>query len=623
MNKSHQNINSVLKKLKKSVWIKAVFGFVTVLLSFVVIFSLTIAWQTNVVQTGGLTFTTEKWNFKGEVSVDSQAIIAAPGDSGAITLTLTNKGDGITSAGINIDKTDMSEEMQKRMYFYTDSVAVRNSEKMQKVYISSQYGYTYTLFPRSEITPDIYWQWVYDVVGYYVVATVTTDSVEITDYIRPIEYEFDLATTTFVNGQLNTVNGSSVSDFLQQVSSSDGFDGTIDTTSKVNGYYKVNVDSNGYGVWAYLCSYEEIIDNMGQDTQLGAEVNSCNAKIKITGYNSREEAVSISSEEELVKAIESASVSLVTLNDNITLSSTLSLNAGTTTMIDLNGYTLSAGFDDNIISAHAGALLLVQNGTITGTTDADMVTTKAAVYSSGGYVTLQNVKISNVVDGVSIYDSQNDIGADSKLTLTGCEIITEDCGVYVKANGELSEELANITIDDCVIHSNGLAGVMCNGDGWGTNIAIRNSTITGKWAGIYHPQLYNSYMKITGSTVSGYTGIAVKSGVVDIVNCTVSGTGAKGEPAYSGSGWADTGDGIYVEANYGTPIILNISGDNTVVTSAYSLAVQVYEPDAENVTVNITGGTYSTIVDSYVGEGYKQITAADGKYVVSKDSEEE
>lgn len=618
MNNSSQNLNSVLIRLKKSVWLKAIFGFVTILLSFVVIFSLTIAWQTNVVQTGGLTFTTEKWNFQGEVTVDSQAIVAAPGDSGTIPLTLTNKGDGITSAGINVNKTDMSEDMQKRMYFYADSVAIRNDEKMQRVYLSSSYGYTYTLFPRSEITPDIHWQWVYDVVGYYVIGTVTSESIDIVEYIRPIEYEFDVATTTFINGQVNTIDGYSVSEFLRLVSSNDGFEGTIDTVTSTNGYYKVNANDNGYGVWAYLCTYDEIIDNMEQDTKLGSEVNSYSAAIRITGYNSREKAVVVSSEEELLSSLELSYVNLITLNESITLSYPLSLTSGTTTMIDLNGCTLSATFDESIIFAQAGSMLLVQNGTLSGITDSEGRTTESAVYSSGGYVTLQNVRISNVVDGTVINDTKNDVGADSKLTLIRCEITTEDCGVYIKANGEVSEELTNVTIDDCVINSNGLAGVMCNGDGWGTNIAISNSTITGKWAGIYHPQLYNSYMKVSNSTISGYTGIAIKSGVVDIVNCTVSGTGAKGAPAYSGSGWSDTGDGIYVEANYGTPIILTISGDNTVVTSAYSLAVQIYEPEAENVTVKINGGSYSTTVDSYVTEGYKQVVG-DGEYVVSKE----
>lgn len=621
MNNSMQNLNSVLKKLKKNVWLKATIGIVTVLLCVVVIFSLTIAWQTNVVQTGGLTFTTEKWNFSGEVSLESQAIVAAPGDSGEVSLLLTNKGDGIAAAGVNVIKDNMTEDMQKRMYFYSDSVAIRNAESMDRVYLSSSYGYTYTLFPKSEITPVIYWQWVYDVVGYYVIGTMTESTgMDIAEYIRPIEYEYDVATTTFVNGQLNTINGVSVADFLTNISSDDGFEGTIDAGSITNGYYKVSVDDNGYGVWAYLCTYDEIVENMELDTQLGSAINSYSATIKITGYNSREEAVEASSEEELLALLEFSSVNLITLKDDIVLSSSVSLLSGTTTMIDLNGYTLTSSSTDNVISALAGSTLLVQNGTLSGSTNEDGVTTEAAIYSSGGYVALEDVTLTGVIDGIDIYDRENDVSADSTLTMTGCTINTQDCGVYVNANADASEEPTKVTIDDCEINAGGLAGVMCNGDGWGTEITISNSTITGKWTAIYHPQLYNSYMKVTNSTLSGYTGIAIKSGIIELVNCKISGTGAKSEPAYSGSGWTDTGDGIYIEANYGTPISLTISGDNTEVTSAYSLAVQVYEPDVENVTVNIKGGTYSTTVESYLADGYSQTITSDSKYKVTEET---
>ena len=63
-----------------------------------------------------------------------------------------------------------------------------------------------------------------------------------------------------------------------------------------------------------------------------------------------------------------------------------------------------------------------------------------------------------------------------------------------------------------------------------------------------------------------------------------------------GSGFNDTGDGIYVETNYGYDIELEIYGG---VISAYdtadgALALRVYEEDAENVSVKVYGGEFNT-----------------------------
>ena len=54
---------------------------------------------------------------------------------------------------------------------------------MERVYINNHEGYTYTVFNQSSLTltekvsnaPKLKWQWVYDVLGYYVLGTANSD----------------------------------------------------------------------------------------------------------------------------------------------------------------------------------------------------------------------------------------------------------------------------------------------------------------------------------------------------------------------------------------------------------------------------------------------------------------
>ena len=88
---------------------------------------------------------------------------------------------------------------------------------------------------------------------------------QIDEYVLPIEYPFDPVTTTFAeDGRLKTIDGFTTADeFLVRFSETDGYKGTIDVNARTaNGYYPVYVNSEGYGVWAYLCTYSEIIQNI-------------------------------------------------------------------------------------------------------------------------------------------------------------------------------------------------------------------------------------------------------------------------------------------------------------------------------------------------------------------------
>ena len=323
-NNTRQDRCGTLRSLRKKIILKAGFSVVTLLLTAVLLFSLTAAWYTNVADTEGLTFVAKQWDFDGSIIVDGDAVSIAPGDSGMICMQISNNGTETAVASVTVYKSDLTETMQKRLYFYVDTSFYRNAERMERVYVSDNSSYTYTVFQNSKINinettqnaPPLKWEWVYDVLGYYVRGNVTDSSVRIDEYIRPIQYEYDPITTTFYDdGALKTVDGiKTVNEFLRELSLTDGYDKTIDVTKKTaNGYYPVSVNSEGYGIWAYLCTYGEIQQNMLDDTNIGTSGGESNypVEIRVTGSNSRETALEVSSKDMLVSVLNSTSYASV------------------------------------------------------------------------------------------------------------------------------------------------------------------------------------------------------------------------------------------------------------------------------------------------------------------------
>jgi hypothetical protein len=79
----------VLRVLRRNVILQAALALLTIALTIVLVFSLTAAWYTNVVRTGGLGFQAEAWEFDGEIQLLNQNTIAAsPGDEGVISLRI-------------------------------------------------------------------------------------------------------------------------------------------------------------------------------------------------------------------------------------------------------------------------------------------------------------------------------------------------------------------------------------------------------------------------------------------------------------------------------------------------------------------------------------------------------
>lgn len=625
---SAQDTSVRVKTLQNHIYLRIVLVVLVLVLTVVLVFSLTVAWQTNVVQSGGLTFTAEGWNFGGSMEIDGQVFSIAPGDSGLVAMSLKNESASLVAASMTVSKDQLIAEAKNKLYFYVDTEAERNGELVDRVYLGKNASYTYAIFPYGEVVvnetahnaPALMWEWQYDTLGYYVLGTETNGIVAAEDYIRPIVYEYDEFKTTFDSkGHLLTTDGkTTVEELLAAVSASDGYEGTIDVSQKTAyGYYPVDVDENNYGVWAYLCTYGEIQDAAADDTQLGTEQAALgNVRVRINAQNSREEGLAVSTEAQLLAAVGNPGLQMLTLTGDVVVSETLVVGDDTRLMIDLNGYTLTSGAN-KIIDAQPGAEVMVYNGTVSGNG-----TTLAGVYTSGATVTLNRVTVQNVDEGLMIFDNENAVSKDSTVRLINCTITGKEDGLWIKGNGAGSEKKTAIVIEGGEITGESYAGILCNGAYYGYDIRVTGTKINGYYTGIYFPA-QDSALALTACEVEGKTGIVVKGGTAAIHNCTVKGTGEQPldvptDPSQlPNSGWLDTGDGIYLEANYTnwtTTVI--ITGSNTQVSSRNALAVRQFPLDVPQASITVMDGTFSSSVADYLPTGYTE-TESDGIYTVS------
>jgi hypothetical protein len=616
-----------LSKVKKTVLRQGLLAVFVLVLAVVIVVAMTTAWYNNIVHTSGLVFESASWGFDGQVQVSEAPVKAAPGDSGNIYLKVDNNSEVIVDATVNISKITMDTQMQKRLFFYADAYQVRNGEQIDRVYLNSMEGYTYTIFGNGNLTltdvvhndSQLKWQWVYDVLGYYVRGMVNTDgTVEIEEYLRPIEYAYDEALTTFEktgNLALKTVDGKlTAGDFLKQFSAADGYVGTIDpATRTAAGYYQVAVDEDGYGVWAYLSTYSDILAETFWDTQLGQQAalaekdpqidpDTYMARLTVSGQKSNVDVQVVSTQKRLEQLLTGEENAVLRLAQDVSIDPVV-VTAGKKIMLDLDGHTLTTN-GAMLMDLREGSSVTVYNGALAGNGNIGFL-------STGAELTLHGVTGEGMKRIVTLQDSYGQ-GIDSKLTMIGCNFNVQQAAVYLAGNAQLSEQMTQVVIEDCVLEG-GYSGLLGNGnsENAGVDVTVINSTVKGYYTSIYFPSR-DSVMTITNSYLEGITGLVVKGGHVTLISSEVKGTGQRGEPAYNANGFSDTGDGVYVEANYETEILVELYG-NCKVSSAHGLAVRKYMPDATNANLIVYGGEYDTSVSEFIAESAK---STDGGYTV-------
>ena len=620
--------STALNRVRKSVYKQAMLAGLLIILTVAILFAMTAAWYTNVVQSSGLMMEASAWGFDGRVTLTGGSILAAPGEGGVVELTARSNSEKMTEVGVSVSKSAMDENIRKRIFFYVDTSAVRNGETMDRIYLNDRSSYTYTMFSQGTLmlTEEVHndallrWEWVYDVLGYYVQGSWNGSSMTVSEYLRPIEYKFDEALTTFdASGNLLTVDGGiTAEEFLLDISRKDGYAGEISAPSNEGGYYPVAVDENGVGVWAYLCTYSDIMLNTDYDTRLGQAAAggenaeglplSYQATLTITAQNSSIEATQISTPAalrlQLTEALDSGEKAVLRLENDIALDSALTIGGAEQTqqvMLDLNGHTLttvSGTYADKAagIQVGEGSRLTMMNGTLAGTGKG------FALNGAGAEITLSGVTIADVETALYVRDYEAAGTGDAKIRLHDCNIDCSEEGIYLSGNGADSPQTTQLLVENTTINS-GYIGIMSNGSDnqAGIDIQIINSEVTGMWAGVYQPQSEGS-LCISGSTLTGYTGLALKGGTTRIMDSTVIGTGKEQEPVTAGmSGFNDTGDGVYIESNYDGEIRLEISGDS-VIRSEQALALRIF-PRTDNVSVAIHGGRFSSDVSDHCAPG--------------------
>lgn len=617
------------------IWKQALFALAALATLGVLLYSLTTAWYTNVAETTELVFETESWGFEGQVKALDTGLLLAPGQSACAALSVTNDGEQINQITVTVDKSSMPEELQKRIYFYVPAEAKESDKTADRVYLSTYGGYSYRVMPKSTLllTADsaadapVRCEWVYDVLGYYVYGTLDEkgqlitgrEGVEAPVYIRPVEYDYDKA--IFQDDKLLTVGEVKVDDFVKALLAADGYKDAGKT--KVGDYYAVNTTGTSgdeqTGLWLYLCTQPEIEAATVLDTRIGTYrylleqkdeqgnsialiadqtekygdvatlLDGAKATIQIAGQNLRTSIADVTAVENLTAALKQGKS--VRLAGDMTLEEAVTIPADKDVIIDLNGKQLTtAVVGQPVLESAPGSSITVLNGTIDGggrDTAVHLVGSSAAF--SG--VTIQGRLL------IDDKNESNENGTVSVVRLSNCTLKTvgnEQVGVHVFGNGAASSSRTVLLVEDCTIEST-FAGILGNGsdDCYGTDIQVLNSTVKGKYAGIYQPQR-GSRLLVQNSTVEGMTGIAVKGGTVTIQNCIVNGTAEKGflptedQVKASRNGWLDTGAGVYVEANYdwADEITLTIA-DSTISTKTLGVPnVLIVGEKADAVTAN-------------------------------------
>ena len=625
------------------IWKQALFALAALATLGVLLYSLTTAWYTNVAETTELVFETENWGFEGQVKALDTGLLLAPGQSAYAALSVTNDGEQINQITVTVDKSSMPEELQKRIYFYVPVEAKESDKTADRVYLSTYGGYSYRVMPKSTLllTADsaadapVRCQWVYDLLGYYVYGTLDKDNklitakqiaehkredVEAPVYIRPVEYDYDKA--IFQDDKLLTVDGDEVDAFVKALLAADGYK-NADTTTKVGDYYAVNITgtsgSEQTGLWLYLCTQTEIEAATELDTRIGTYrylleqkdeqdrsiplteeqtkeykdvatlLDGAKATIQIAGQNLRTSIADVNEAESLTAALTRGES--VRLAGDMTLKDTVTIPADKDVIIDLNGKQLTTNVvEQPVLKGAPGSSITVLNGTIDGGSR------DTAVQLVGSSAAFSGVTI----QGRLLIDDKNESsenGTVSVVRLSNCTLKTvgdEQGGVHVFGNGAASSSRTVLLVEDCTIEST-FAGILGNGsdDCYGTDIQVLNSTVKGKYAGIYQPQR-GSRLLVQNSTVEGMTGIAVKGGTVTIRNCIVNGTGEDGfvptaeQVKASRNGWLDTGAGVYVEANYdwAEEIAMTIAG-STISSATKDLpSVLIVGEKADAVRAN-------------------------------------
>lgn len=639
----------VVSEAKKRIYKQAGLALTAILVTVALLFAMSTAWYSNVLEAGSLTFQAEKWELNADHVSSNGNVVAQPGARGILPVSYKNTSDSIVNAYVNVSKEQMEVPLQKRIYFYTETPYTvgsgENAETVARRYLTNSTAAPYTVLSMGQLTMSddfctvdtpIYWEWVYDLLGYYVRLEPTGDgSVIEKEYLRPIVYDYDKATFD-ENGNLATVDGEHFEKFLLKLSETDGylnnFTAGTESYTGTDGvnvtYYIVDkeVDASSYTA-IRLLTKQEIAEANLWDTEQGKNGASFNnVIITITGETANVDMINVGTTEDLTKALQSENGGYIRLSGNLDLPENITVSAKEPVILDLNGAILTgSATGGDLFTVGKGGELTVINGTIKNSAG-----NKTLFGVNNGKLTVSNVTATAEGEsqwGIYIQDNNRTTAqdGDSIVYITHSTISTGQPTVMVIGNNTTTAQKTRCVIENSTLTS-GYVTVCGNGQtvSGGTAIEIKDSIITGKYAAVYHPQ-DNSTLHAENSTFTGNTGIAVKGGTVYLDNCVVTGSAtATLAGAFNNNGFTDTGAAVYLEAGYERDnIAIYITGENTDIKAVKQKAVLLYHDEKNTKTrkarIAISGGTYSSEVKDYLADAHFQSTQnEDGTYTVTR-----
>ena len=504
----------VVSEMKTRVYKQAGLAVTAILVTVVLLFAMSTAWYSNVLEAGSITFQAEKWELNaGDLSTDGSSVIAQPGARGILPVSYKNTSESPLNIYVGVSKENMARDLKKRVYFYTETpYTVENESKKETVarrYLTNGTAAPYTVLSRGQLTMSddfcsvdtpIYWEWVYDLLGYYVRVSSTPasdGSVVEMEYLRPIVYDYDKATFDG-NGNLATVDGEHFEKFLLKLSETDGYlnifteNNAIQDSTTGAKYYIVdsdNQDALGYYTAIRLLTKQEIAAANAWDTEQGKNGTSFNdndLKITITGETANIEATEVNNSDDLVAALKSEAGGYIRLQGDLNLTQGIQLNQTQPITLDLGGNTLTAESGiSTMFLVNSGAQLTVLNGSVKGTGAGNI-----AFASLNGQLTLSNVRVENT--GVAVYITDEygkSADPDSTVYITGSTLTgssTNQPAVMVLGNGTTTAQKTRCVMEDTTIKAPNYIGISGFGDriNSGTDIQIRRCTISGKSAAV-------------------------------------------------------------------------------------------------------------------------------------------
>ena len=328
------------------------------------------------------------------------------------------------------------------------------------------------------------------------------------------------------------------------------------------------------------------------------------------------EAAHVADAEALIAAIANPDVAEIVLDANIEVDQALVIERNLT--LNLGGFTLSSATTNiRLLDIKKGTVNLTGTGTIltTGTGGVpvrvygsdDPAVTNYTVVTVGKDVTLKTTIDDVYGIFVSFYPATDDTPAIPHaygvvINIDGT--IDAANGPYV--NGTIKDTEGNVP----VININDGATITANGSGGGAIYAAGYA----KW-------------NIGAATLTGESGLVIKSGDVNLANTTVIADGVETDPNPYGDGFNGTGAAIQVEQNsaYAGKIDVTINGGT--YTSENSNAVLAYTDDKpedlqqfESLTIN--GGTFTAaegqpVINFIQPEDTEATGSVDDKSIVS------